>query len=120
MKTPHLAKSILTLVALLAAGGCEVREVGYSSPPPGAAPPVAASVDAEINVDVAPPPPMVETVTISPGPDFLWIGGAWVWNGRWVWERGHWGRRPHPGAVWRPHHYEYRNGKHTFVRGGWR
>ena len=75
---------------------------------------------AEVVVAEAPPAPMVETVTISPGPGFLWIGGNWVWRGHWYWERGHWLRPPHPGAVWVPHHYFFRDGHHVFIRGGWR
>ena len=74
----------------------------------------------EVIVTEAPPAPMVETVTISPGPTFVWIGGNWVWRGHWYWERGHWLRPPHPGAVWMPHHYVFRGGHHVFIRGGWR
>ncbi len=49
----------------------------------------------------APPPEPVETVVVaSPGPDYIWIGGEWVWNGRWVWVGGHWGYPPYPHAVW--------------------
>ncbi len=94
--------------------GCIVRErVVYRQPPPGA-------MDSEIVVNQPPPPPIEETVTVSPGPAFVWIGGAWVWHGRWVWERGHWDRPPRVGVVWVPHHYESRNGVYFFIRGGWR
>jgi outer membrane lipoprotein SlyB len=47
-----------------------------------------------------PPPPPVETMLIAPGPDYVWIGGEWIWNGRWVWVSGHWGYPPRPRAVW--------------------
>ena len=48
-----------------------------------------------------PPPPPVETVTVvAPAPDYIWIGGEWVWNGGWFWVGGHWGYPPHPGAIW--------------------
>ena len=59
-----------------------------SAPAPG---PVAA---------VAPPPPPVETVVVAPGPDYIWVGGEWVWQGQWVWVRGHWMVPPYPHAVW--------------------
>lgn len=77
---------------------------------------------AEVEVSAAPPPVQVDVETPAPGPDFVWIGGVWVWGpeGRWVWQGGHWDRPPHAGAVWVPHRYEYRNGRHVFVRGGWR
>ena len=51
-------------------------------------------------VPQAPPPPPVETVVAAPGPDYVWIGGEWEWNGGWVWVGGHWGYPPHPHAVW--------------------
>jgi hypothetical protein len=48
-----------------------------------------------------PPPPVpVETVVVAPGPDYVWIGGEWVWNGQWIWVGGHWGYPPYPHAVW--------------------
>ena len=47
-----------------------------------------------------PPPPPVETVVVTPGPDYVWIDGEWVWNGQWFWVGGHWGYPPYPHAVW--------------------
>ena len=109
MKT-MLWKSVVAASLLgLFAGGCDV----YVRPPAGG----------EVVVGGAPPtaPPYVDVQTISPGPDFIWIGGTWMWGGNgWVWERGHWDRPPHPGAVWTANHYEFRNGHHVFVRGRWR
>ena len=115
MKKLSLLKSILLIgVASLLVSGCVVRErTVYRQAPP------QATVGGEVVVTDAPPPPIVETVTIAPGPAFIWIGGNWVWRGHWVWEHGHWARPPHPGAVWVPHRYEYRNGVHVFIRGGW-
>jgi outer membrane lipoprotein SlyB len=51
-------------------------------------------------IQQAPPPPPVETVVVAPGPDYMWIGGEWVWNGGWFWVGGHWGYPPHPHAIW--------------------
>ncbi len=105
---------LILLIALssLLATGCVIRERTVYRPGP---PPARE----EVVVTEAPPPAPTEVVTVSPGPAFVWIGGNWVWHGRWVWERGHWARPPHPGAVWVPHRYEYRNGVHVFIRGGW-
>ena len=36
-------------------------------------------------IQQAPPPAPVETVVVAPGPDYVWIGGEWVWNGGWFW-----------------------------------
>ncbi|MBI3880922.1 MAG: hypothetical protein HY301_12800 [Verrucomicrobia bacterium] len=76
----------------------------------------------EVVVPGAPPPPPteVEVITISPGPEYVWAPGVWVWSGAWVWERGHWLRPPRAGVVWVPHTYVYRGGAHVWVRGRWR
>lgn len=57
-----------------------------------------------------PPPPPVEVQPPAPSPDYVWIGGDWVWNGGWVWVGGHWAYPPYPGAIW--FHGGWR-------RGGW-
>jgi hypothetical protein len=118
---PALAGSLLLLVA------CGQREDRHEDHPRSAvdAPAEAGMVGAgalgtETVVNEAPPAPLTEVVMSSPGPDFAWIGGVWVWNNRWVWEAGRWDRRPSAGAAWVPHKYENRNGKHVFVRGGWK
>jgi hypothetical protein len=112
---PFLKSSLLIAAGSLLISGCVVRErVVYQQPPP------PATGGAEVVVTEAPPAPIVEVVTVSPGPAFVWIGGCWVWQDHWVWERGHWAHPPRRGAVWVPHHYEYRNGVHVFIRGGWR
>ena len=66
----------------------------------------------------APPPPIVETQTtvVAPDPAFVWVGGAWIWSGRWVWAPGHWARPPHVGAVWFGPHYVFR-GDEVDLRG---
>jgi hypothetical protein len=111
-----MKKSALLKVALVVcatsffASGCVVYPAGAP----------VATVGAEVDVVGDPPAPIVETVSPAPGIGFVWIGGAWAWHGRWVWEGGHWDRPPHPGAVWVPHRYAVHNGRHVFVQGGWR
>jgi len=51
-------------------------------------------------VTEAPPPPPAQTVVVAPGPGYVWIGGEWVWDGRWVWRAGYWAYPPYPHAVW--------------------
>ena len=55
-----------------------------------------------------------------PGPGFIWIGGYWHWNGRWVWNRGHYERPPHAGAAWVRARYENHGGRRVYVHGYWR
>jgi len=48
-----------------------------------------------------PPPPQVEVIPVSPGPDYLWTPGWWSWNGgAWIWFGGYWGHPTRPGHVW--------------------
>jgi hypothetical protein len=47
-----------------------------------------------------PPAPPDDPQPPAPAPDYVWVGGDWVWNGGWVWVGGHWVYPPYPGAVW--------------------
>jgi hypothetical protein len=51
-------------------------------------------------VSQPPPPPQADTVIVTPGPSYVWVGGEWVWNGGWVWIGGHWMYPPYPHAIW--------------------
>ena len=112
MKTKFLSPGtkILAMPALLGAMMLTYGCVVYPAEPVGA----------EVEVSDDPPAPIIEVTPVAPGPDFIWVGGEWAWHGSWVWERGHYVRPPHAGAVWVPHRYAVHNGKHIFVRGGWR
>jgi outer membrane lipoprotein SlyB len=62
---------------------------------------IVSGSPAIVVVNDAPPPAPVETITIAqPGPDYIWVSGDWVWNGRWVWVGGHWAYPPHPHGTW--------------------
>jgi hypothetical protein len=63
-------------------------------------------------VNAPPPAPESETIVVSPGPGYVWVGGEWTWNGRWVWGPGHWAYGPRPGAIWI-------EGAWVHGRGGW-
>jgi outer membrane lipoprotein SlyB len=80
-----------------------------------------ASQPDPVVIQQAPPAPPTDTVIVSPGPDYVWVGGEWAWNGSgWYWVGGHWGYPPHPHAVWvagRSWHDGY--GWHN-ERGHWR
>ena len=83
--------------------GVSNRVIDYMINTPGTV--ATASQATTVVVDQPPPPPPVETVVVAPGPGYIWVGGEWVWNGRWIWVSGHWGYPPYPRAIW--------------VRGGW-
>src|SRR5882724_6640122 len=100
MKTTGFHTAIILIFGgSLLVAGCVVRErVAYQSPPVYAGPGV---VGGEVEGAEPPPAPIIESVTVAPGPEFIWIGGNWAWGGgRWNWERGRWARPPHAGARW--------------------
>ena len=69
---------------------------------------------------LSPPPAQYEVITESPGVDFVWIGGYWVWRGGWVWAPGRWGRCPHgPGYGWRGGAWVSSGGRYSWRAGGW-
>jgi len=80
--------------------------ISDGAPPPPSAPPAPVVVQqppppATIIVQQDPPPPPADVVVISPGPDYVWVGGEYTWVGaNWVWVGGHWGYPPHPHAIW--------------------
>ena len=117
MKEKMLFRTLLTVTASsLLLGGCVYRErVVYRQPVNG-----ETETETEVAVDEAPPAPVVEEIGMAPAPGFIWIGGYWGWNGRWMWQSGHWGRPPHRGALWIGPRYAIRGGRHVFIRGYWR
>ena len=73
-----------------------------------------------VEVDVAPPTPIVEVRPAAPFTDALWIPGYWYWHGaRHFWVGGRWSA-PHPGHVWEPHHWVQVGVRWRFVVGRWR
>jgi hypothetical protein len=109
-----------TSPAWLGAGLSVLLVAGGLSLTPGCASRPLASVNAGVEVPGDPPPLVAESVPPSPGMGYYWIGGSWVWYNHWAWEPGRWELPPHPGAVWIPDRYVYQNGRHVFIRGGWR
>jgi hypothetical protein len=86
-----------------------------------APPPLPPGQVAEVIASEEPPAEIVETVPISPGPDYFWIGGHWHWNGGWVWVHGRFDRHPHfhPGASWEAGHWMRRGGSWVWHEGRW-
>src|SRR5262249_36181008 len=48
-------------------------------------------------VQTDPPPPQYEEVVVRPG--YVWIGGHWNWQNRWIWAPGYY-EVDRPGYVW--------------------
>ena len=73
-----------------------------------------------VRVQMAPPPPQVETIRPpQPSPQHVWIGGHWFWNGqRYVWQGGHWDIVVN-GRAWVPGHWYNNNGFWFFAPGHW-
>jgi hypothetical protein len=72
-------------------------------------------------VGSAPPPPIAETIVVSPGPQYVWVAGYWRWYGHsWGWIRGAWVIPPRHRAVWVSGRWGRRFGHVTWVEGHWR
>ena len=68
----------------------------------------------------APPPPIEEVVPPSPGSRHVWTPGYWVWEGRWLWQRGNWTLPPRESAKWVPGRWEEHRGEWVWTPGQWR
>lgn len=74
-------------------------------------------------VTAGPPAPLAEVIPRLPGPNYIWIAGYWHWpenQHRWVWQRGHYELRPHPGAEWQPPEYQRQGNRWHYAPGHWR
>jgi hypothetical protein len=74
-----------------------------------------------VYVRVAPPPVVVQTRPVAPGPRYVWEPGYQSWNGRaYVWAPGRWALPPRPGVVWVPGHWVHGPRGWFWVGGHWR
>jgi hypothetical protein len=67
------------------------------------------------------PPATVEygPATESPGIDYIWAPGCWMWQQtRYIWRPGHW-IHDYPGWIWCPCQYVYTPRGYVFVDGFW-
>lgn len=80
--------------------------------------PVPASAQVGMYLDIAPPAPRHEVIPAD-RPGYVWQQGYWDWrNGRHVWVRGHWVRE-RPGMYWHPNRWVERDGRYYFEKGRW-
>jgi hypothetical protein len=129
MKTTTVLKSSLGLGPILLLGvlaGCNRSQtaapaVAAAPAPAAVAPATVANVDEATYVESEPPPPQSEVMEASPGPDYVWVGGYWGFEGGGrVWVRGRWDRPPHVHATWVAPRWERHGHGYVFVRGNWR
>ena len=93
---------------------------------------LTARADTRVNIDLglrlgppppivvreAPPQPIVEVQTRSPGAGYMWVPGRHTWrDGRWVWVSGGWVMPPQPGAVYVEGRWD--GGSRNWVEGHW-
>jgi hypothetical protein len=77
---------------------------------------------ARVYISVAPPPIVVETVPVAPGPNHVWIAGYHRWDGHaYVWVKGRYVVAPHAHAVWVAGHWVHHSSHGWYwVDGRWR
>ncbi len=72
-------------------------------------------------VESAPPPPPLERRPGSPGADYVWDPGHWVWyEAAWRWQPGRWLRRPNPEAQWMNGYWQPHARGFIWVDGEWK
>lgn len=98
MKSNRLAQSLVLAVAM-AAGSAALAQVSF-------------------NVQVGPPPLLVEAVPPMP-PGYVWAPGYWAWNhDRHIWVRGR-SMMQRTGYRWEPDRWEQRGDGYVRQPGNW-
>ena len=83
--------------------------------------PACTAPRGRLYVRVGPPAPVVEARVVAPGPGFVWVPGAYRWDGRaYIWTAGAWQRPPRARARWAPGHWVRDRHGWYFVEGRWR
>lgn len=73
-----------------------------------------------VYVRIAPPPIVLEHVTVAPRANLVWVAGHHRWNGRhYVWVRGQWVRPPHRHARWVKGRWVHERRGHYWQTGRW-
>jgi hypothetical protein len=68
----------------------------------------------------APPPLRRERIAVRPGPDYVWVNGAWDWQGNdWAWAPGRWERPSYRGARWVKARYRREGDAWRYEPGHW-
>jgi hypothetical protein len=106
------------------AGALSLISVAGLATPAFATSLMLGDISLNIVVDAPPPPPRQEVIVgVSPGADFVWVGGYWDGSpGHYVWVGGRWDHSPHGhGQQWSaPHWDKDRDGHYHQTKGEWR
>jgi hypothetical protein len=84
---------------------------------------ILADVSINIGIEAPPPPPRPDIVIgVSPGPDYVWIGGYWDGSpGHYTWVGGRWDHPPHAHGQWMAPHWDRgTDGHYHQTKGEWR
>jgi hypothetical protein len=85
----------------------------------GALTPALSQAGVAVDINVAPPAPVVETPPPPPQPGYIWAAGYWNWEGgRHVWVPGHY-MEPRPGYRWEPDRWDHRGHGYHYEPGHW-
>ena len=81
----------------------------------------ALAAETRVYVRVAPPPLIVETRPVAPGPHHVWVEGYHRWDGHaYLWVPGRWAIPPHHRSAWVPGHWKHVHSGWYWVPGHWR
>lgn len=118
--------SVKSLVLLLPAAALTFVACGTKvmvQPQPSNVVATAPAAPAPVVVQTVPvtPAPPVETMSTSPGSDYVWVAGYYDWRvDHYVWVPGAWMRTPRAVATWVPGHWQPTTGGYIWVEGQWR
>jgi hypothetical protein len=110
-------------VSVRLAGALGLLSIAGFAIPAATAAKTLADISINIGIEAPPPPPRQEVIVgISPGPDFIWIGGYWDGApGHYRWVGGRWGRPPHAHGEWSAPHWDRdKDGHYRQTKGEWR
>jgi hypothetical protein len=82
-----------------------------------------AGISINVGIEGPPPPPRQEVIVgVSPGPNFVWVGGYWGGApGHYTWVAGRWDHPPHANGQWfAPHWDKGSDGHYHQTKGEWR
>jgi len=124
MRFQTFIRAIGALGLALATQACVVRDAqpvnaGYGYNQPYATGSVTVGQPSQFTVSSAPPEPLYEQMSASPGMGYAWIDGYWHWNSyEWVWVGGRW-EQQQDGYVYVEPYYDYSGSSYVYTPGYW-
>ena len=74
-----------------------------------------------VYVRTGPPADRIETITVSPGDRYVWVGGHWRWvNDNYDWVTGSWVLPAASFTTWVPGHWAHDGHGWYWIDGNWR